>query len=692
MRTRSARLLPAAVAIAVVAPLLLTATATAAPPPPPPPAGPGPAPSGPGQDQSRQFVVRKGADLFLGGKPFRFAGSNNYYPMYKSRAMVDAVLEKAAESGFQVMRLWGSADIGDPSGEVTDTSAPGYTLRAPNEGVYLQYWDAEAGRPAYNDGENGLRRMDYILAKAKAEGLRVVIPFVNNWNDFGGMDQYVQWGGKKYHDDFYTDPTIRGWYKDWISHYLNRTNSITGVKYKDDPTIMMWELGNEPRCLSAGAKPRSGSCTTNTLVTWADEMTTYLKSLDRKHLVGVGDEGFYNDPGATDWLYTGADGVDSMALSKLKNVDVMSFHLYPDSWGRDAAWATDFIVRHVEDARKIGKASFLGEYGYRDKATRNTVYKSWLDAFAKHKGDGALYWILSDVQDDGTPYPDYDGFTVYCPSPVCTTIGNFGKELRNEAHVFPPSADVDAAVTAFDTPAEVPVLANDVTWAGRMLKKKSVDLDPATAGRQTTYRVAGGSFTVSDLGVVSFTPVTGFVGQAKASYTVDDSSNARSNVAAVTVTVKPDPTGGLPLSTFEDGTDGWAEASWEPRGATVTRTSDWKSQGTSSGRFTNPTAGWFTQTITGGPIDLTGKTSLKFDLHLNADGTGPLVALQFGDDWTWCQANVSWINGSQDGVEAPVEVSLVDGLGCTDPDLSKLQAVNLYLHTGTFEIDDLRAE
>lgn len=39
---------------------------------------------------------------------------------------------------------------------------------------------------------------------------------------------------------------------------------------------------------------------------------------------------------------------------------------------------------------------------------------------------GALFWILSGKQDDGTLYPDYDGFTVYCPSPVCTTIANFG--------------------------------------------------------------------------------------------------------------------------------------------------------------------------------------------------------------------------------------------------------------------------
>jgi mannan endo-1,4-beta-mannosidase len=37
------------------------------------------------------FVTRAGAAFDLGGQPFRFGGTNNYYLHYKSQAMVDDV-------------------------------------------------------------------------------------------------------------------------------------------------------------------------------------------------------------------------------------------------------------------------------------------------------------------------------------------------------------------------------------------------------------------------------------------------------------------------------------------------------------------------------------------------------------------------------------------------------------------------
>src|SRR5687768_16524841 len=146
------------------------------------------------------FVTRSGANLKLNGSTFKLAGSNNYYLMYKSRLMVDDVFADAQNAGFNVLRTWGFLDIGNQDGS--------NSVRGIQEGIYFQYWDPTQGRPVYNDGPTGLEKLDYVLYSARQHGIRLVIPLTNNWNDFGGMDQYVRWrdasnDGPSYHDDFY---------------------------------------------------------------------------------------------------------------------------------------------------------------------------------------------------------------------------------------------------------------------------------------------------------------------------------------------------------------------------------------------------------------------------------------------------------------------------------------------------------
>src|SRR5690606_16803348 len=88
------------------------------------------------------FVTREGSDLYLQGRPFRFAGSNNYYPIYKSPLMVRALLDKAAVSDFAVMRVWSTVVSGNQDGS---NSVDGI-----KEGVDFHYWEGAA--PASQDG------------------------------------------------------------------------------------------------------------------------------------------------------------------------------------------------------------------------------------------------------------------------------------------------------------------------------------------------------------------------------------------------------------------------------------------------------------------------------------------------------------------------------------------------------------
>lgn len=59
-------------------------------------------------------------------------------------------------------------------------------------------------------------------------------------------------------------------------------NTVTGVAYRDDPTIFAWELINEPRVSSDG----SG----DTLQAWIEEMSAGIKAVDPHHMVTTGVE------------------------------------------------------------------------------------------------------------------------------------------------------------------------------------------------------------------------------------------------------------------------------------------------------------------------------------------------------------------------------------------------------------------
>ena len=628
----------------------------------------------PGSD----FVKQAGPELRLHGRVFRFAGSNNYYLLYKSQFMVDEVLNAAAAQGFRVMRVWGAIDIGNQDGS--------NSIRGKADGVYTQYWDGSA--PAYNDGEDGLKHLDYVVYKAAQLGIKLVIPFVNNWNDFGGMDQYVRWRGGQYHDEFYTDPLIRTWYKNWIAHLLERTNTYNGLQYKNDPTIMTWELANEPRCLSAGAYPRSPNCTTQTLIAWADEMSTHIKSIDDKHLVSVGDEGFYCVPNPTDWTENCGEGVDTLAFASLENIDVMSFHLYPDLWGKDVAWGVQWIQRHFQDARALGKPAMLGEFGLHDKSMRNPNYRLWTDNVFSSGGAGALYWILSGKQDDGSLYPDFDGFTVYCPSPVCTTISNFGAMMKaNRQLVFPPVADVDTAVTEFDTPVTLNPPVNDIAYQATIVST-SIDLDPATSGQQTTAAMTAGVFVANLDGTVTFTPTAGFSGTAQGSYTIQDSAGRTSNIAALTVTVKPNPTAAILLASFETGTEGWASANWQSNAGTVEQSADYASDGSHSLKVTTADGGWFGLNFSV-PMNLTGKTHLKYEIKTLGAGTSLNAAIQIGANWEWCQGLWGWSNPN---TTTTVDIDLLN-ISCASPDLSQVNSIYIWFSGGgVFYLDNVRAE
>lgn len=398
-----------------------------------------------GEHKASKFRVSNepGAVFLLDGKPMCFLGSNNYYLIYKSRAMVDDVLDTAKAMGLQVFRHWAFTDRGSLDGTVPAVDGDGT-----KEGFYFQYWDNEAGRPGYNDGETGLLKLDYLLYKARQNELRIVMVLTNNWRDFGGMDQYLTWYGLTKHHEFYTDERVKGAYKDYVSQLINRVNRFTGVAYKDDPYIFAWNLANEPRMRNYGPLDELEGWRPDTITSWAKEMSDHIRALDPHHLISVGDEGFYAKGGEAQ--YSGAEGVDHDALIALENVDYGTFHLYPEHWAQPLSWGDQWIDEHIVSARKVGKPAVLEEYNVavqRNDATHEIIaggqrrartLERWHDVLALRGAAGAMFWLLAGYDDRANAYyEDYDHFSVYTP-----TIDVTGQAMRAFAERMAHSAQV----------------------------------------------------------------------------------------------------------------------------------------------------------------------------------------------------------------------------------------------------------
>jgi uncharacterized repeat protein (TIGR01451 family)/gliding motility-associated-like protein len=142
---------------------------------------------------------------------------------------------------------------------------------------------------------------------------------------------------------------------------------------------------------------------------------------------------------------------------------------------------------------------------------------------------------------DFTPNATFSGiatinYTINDNSGATSNVSSITVTVDAPANI-PPVTVNDAAITPNATPVTIPVTTNDTDNDGT-LDCATIDLDPATAGIQTSINVTGGTFTVNACNV-DFTPSGTFSGTACVNYTINDNSGATSNVSSVCVTVLP---------------------------------------------------------------------------------------------------------------------------------------------------------
>jgi len=389
--------------------------------------------------QAAEFVTRSRDTLKLRDRPFYFVGANAYYLLEQTARgdshTVRDLFRTASRLGMTVIRTWGFNDSADSLNPAVIQYRPG----------------------AFN--ERALQALDYVLLQARLHGMRLLIPLVNNWDEYGGMNQYVRWriaagtagapsssrysssdlqrtveggAGRSYryalstqfgHDDFYTDPIIKGWFTSYIATLLLRVNVYTGVAYNADPFVFGWELANEPR-----SSDRSGE----TVRRWVEEMSAYIKSLDPNHLVGTGEEGFDVSPAGYStssynnqhWLFNGTAGVAFKAHCVMPSIDFGSCHLYPEAWNLSKNAGGVWIRDHAALARAVGKPMILGEFGVREHQAAS--YESWLTTALYDGAAGALVWqLLEGTRTDRQGY----GFRCSDDALVC-------RRLREAAEQF----------------------------------------------------------------------------------------------------------------------------------------------------------------------------------------------------------------------------------------------------------------
>ena len=230
--------------------------------------------------------------------------------------------------------------------------------------------------------ENTFRALDKVLQLANEHGIRIIIPFVCNYNYWGGVEDYAAFRGKE-KEDFWVDPQLIADFKATMNYMANRKNYYTGIKYKDDKAILAWETGNELHT----CPPR-----------WTGEVAAYIKSVDKNHLVLDG------------WAW----GVREESLND-SNVDIVTGHIYPHCCkppvGPDEPQPLIDQLRTEREKTKNKKPLIIGEFGLITTATAGKL----LDATIESGTSGILLWSLMYHNRDGGFYwhTESDDFRSY---------------------------------------------------------------------------------------------------------------------------------------------------------------------------------------------------------------------------------------------------------------------------------------
>lgn len=264
---------------------------------------------------------------------------------------------------------------------------------------------------AFNDGEEkkgisaiqleplvydelSFRGLDWVLSRAAAHQVKLVLPLGNYWDHYGGARRYAGWAqlAEPHTGDerFFTDPKVIAHYREHVRRLLNRVNTFDGIRYGDHPAVWAWELLNEPRTtgMNDGA---------TVMREWVDSISSEIRANAPNHLISTGEEGFDSSSSFT------GDGAFSSTL-QAASIDLASVHFFPEAWqiAREeiATAGARWISAHATLARAAGKQLLVGEVGLRNQGVfsleeRRALLRGWLRCAKNSGAAGMAPWMFA---------------------------------------------------------------------------------------------------------------------------------------------------------------------------------------------------------------------------------------------------------------------------------------------------------
>lgn len=312
------------------------------------------------QTGSSGFVKQEGTSLTIDGKPYTFVGVNFWYGAILGsegqggdRQRLCRELDRLHALGLDNLRILVGSD-----GEHGVRHKVEPTLqKAPGE---------------YND--TILAGLDFLLAEMDKRDMKAVLYLNNSWEWSGGYGYYLEQSGvgkapisdevsweeyTRHMEHFATNEQAQQLFFDYVRFIISRRNRYTSLYYKEDPAIMAWQIGNEPRAFSQAAK--------QPFAQWLSKASALIRSLDSNHLISIGSEGI---------IGCEVDSALYEQISSDPNIDYMTVHVWPYNWRwvrKDSLLAdvpeacrqsAEYLRPHITIARRLQKPLVIEEFGY----------------------------------------------------------------------------------------------------------------------------------------------------------------------------------------------------------------------------------------------------------------------------------------------------------------------------------------